>query len=293
MRNGEHRYRRYSHAVRDLARPALFENRLTFRLLDVDWSLPDRQLSFGTMGFFDGLDVNEALAHETAHEFLTRGPAGEVRIARPSWRRLAFRSLVGDPFDLTRHPVMGAIGTLTIRGGESPSVVLHARDGLRVAAGGSMIHLLPAGIFQPSSVHPESVANDFSVWRNTQREYAEEVLGHDEYDGTGEPVDYDRPPFAGMDAALTDGRLRAHCLGVTLDALTLAGDILTVVVLAPELHDELFADAVDQNTEGTVPAHRIPFEQNTIDRLTASGRLSPGAAAALRLAWQHRDALLG
>lgn len=292
LRSGEHRYKRYSHTIRDLARPALFENRLTFRLLDVDWSLPDRQLSFGTMGFFDGLDINEALAHETAQEILARGASGELEIGRPSWRRLAFRKLIGDPFNLARRPMMGAVGTLTMRGGDSPSVVLHARDGLQVAGGGSMIHLLPAGIFQPSSVHPESVANDFSVWRNIQREYAEEVLGHDEYDGTGEPVDYDRPPFAGMDAALADGRLRAYCLGVTLDALTLAGDILTVVILEPELHDELFADAVDHNAEGAIPARRIPFERNTIDQLLVAERLSPGAAAALHLAWQHRGSLL-
>ncbi|MBN9735401.1 transcriptional regulator [Pseudonocardia sp. P1] len=293
LRDTSRRYRRYSHAIRDLARPSLFENRLTFRLLDVDWSLPDQQLSFGTMGFFDGLDVNEALAHETAQEFLARNASGGLEIGRPSWRRLAFRKLVADPFDLRRRPMMGAIGTLTVRGGDSPSVVLHARDGLHVAGGGSMIHLLPAGIFQPSSVLPESVATDFSVWRNMQREFAEEVLGHDEYDGTGAPVDYDRSPFADLDAAVTDGRLRAYCLGVTLDALTLAGDILTVVVLDPDLHDRLFADSVDRNTEGTIPARRIPFERNTIDRLSDAQRLSPGAAAALHLAWQHRDTLLG
>jgi hypothetical protein len=95
-----------------------------------------------------------------------------------------------------------------------------------------------------------------------------------------------------MDRALADGRLRAFCLGVTLDALTLAGDILTVVVLEPALHDELFADAVDQNDEGAVPARRIPFERNTLDQLFEAGCLSPGAAAALHLAWKHRTLLL-
>ena len=71
---------------------------------------------------------------------------------------------------------MGAVGTLTIRAGESPCLVLHKRDGANVAGGGGMVHLLPAGIFQPSSVMPECVANDFSLWRNVQREYAEELV---------------------------------------------------------------------------------------------------------------------
>lgn len=289
----DHRFRRYSHVIRDLARPSLFENRLCFRLLDVDWGSPALQLAFGTMGFFDALDTNEALAHETAQESLAWDRAGEARITRLSWRRLSFRKLVGDPFDLQRRSLMGAVGTLTIRGGNSPSVVLHYRDGARVAGGGRMVHLLPAGVFQPSSVNPDSVATDFSIWRNIQREYAEEVLGHDEYDGTGDPIDYDDHPFKAMDCALADARLRAYCLGVTLDALTLAGDILTVVVMEPDLHDALFVDAVEQNPEGAVPARRIPFERNTLDQLFEAGCLSPGAAAALHLAWTHQTTLLG
>lgn len=291
LRSSDHRFRRYSQAIRDLTPPTLFENRLSFRLLGVDWTAPASQLSFGTMGFFDAIDTNEALAHETALASLSWDTGGDVRLSRPSWRRLPYRKLVGDPFDLSRRPLMGAVGTLVIRSGESPSVVLHWRDGAHVAGGGSMVHLLPAGIFQPSSVLPESVANDFSIWRNIQREFAEEVLGHDEYDGTGRPVDYDAEPFALMDRALTDGRIRAYCLGVTLDALTLAGDILTVLVIEPDLHDELFADAVDHNHEGAVPARRIPFERNTLDQLFGAGRLSPGAAAALHLAWTFRGIL--
>ncbi|MBA2694723.1 MAG: transcriptional regulator, partial [Actinobacteria bacterium] len=292
LASAERRYRRYSHAVRDLASPWLFENRLCFRLLGVDWSRPAVQLSFGAMGFFDAIDTNEALAHETALHHLVRDAHGEIALTKPSWRRLALRRLVGDPFDLTRRPVMGAVGTLTIRAGESPCVVLHKRDGANVAGGG-MIHLLPAGIFQPSSVMPESVANDFSLWRNVQREYAEELLGHDEYDGTGGPIDYSNTElFATMDDALANGALRVYCLGITIDALTLAADILTVAVIEPDLYDQLFADAVDSNTEGTIPTHAVPFEANTLDQLRHAGCLTPGAAAALHLTWQHRRQLL-
>lgn len=290
----EQRYRRYSHAVRDLAAPRLFENRLCFRLLGVHWTRPAVQLAFGAMGFFESIDTNEALAHETALHHLGRDRHGDLALAKPSWRRLSFRKLIGDPFDLARRPLMGAIGTLTIRGGESPSVVLHQRDGARVAGGGSMVHLLPAGIFQPSSVMPECVARDFSLWRNIQREYAEELLGHDEYDGTGCPIDYEGgEPFITMDAALASGRLRAYCLGITLDALTLSGDILTVVIMEPDLYDELFSAAVDSNSEGAIPARTIPFEGNTLAHLRDSGCVAPGAAAALHFVWQHRRQLLG
>lgn len=292
--SSEHRYQRYSQAVRDLAAPRLFENRLCFRVMGLDLKLPVAQLQFGTMGFFDSMDTNEVLAHELAQEHLSRDRRGDVMVGRASWRNLTFRKLIGDPFDLARRPLMGAIGTLTIRGGESPSMVLHQRDGAHVAGGGSMVHLLPAGIFQPSSVLPEAIAADFSMWRNIQREYAEELLGHEEYDGSGRPIDYGAcEPFATMDRALSDARVRVYLLGLTLDALTLSGDLLTVAVFEPELYDDLFRDSVDVNAEGSIPARAVPFEEHTIRRLRDMAQLSPGAAAAVHYSWQHREAILG
>lgn len=287
------RHRCYHEAVRDLAAPRLFENRLCFRLARVDWATPSLRMTFGEMGFFDAVNTNEALAHEFAAHHLGSTGDDETLASRASWRRLAFRKLVADPFDLNRRALMGAIGTLTIRAGESPSVVLHQRDTDRVAGGGGMVHLLPAGIFQPSSVIPSALAEDFSIWRNIQREYAEELLGHDEYDGSGKPIRYDQlEPFVTMDRAAADGRIRVHGLGVILDALTLAGDILTVAVIEPDLYDDLFGDAVHNNAEGSVPTRAVPFEENTLKWLRTSGRLSPGAAAALHLAWAHRKTLL-
>jgi hypothetical protein len=239
------------------------------------------------------MDTNEALAHETALHHLARDAAGDVSVCRPSWRNLAFRKLIGDPFDLSRRPLMGAIGTLTIRAGESPSMILHQRDGGGVAGGGGMTHLLPAGIFQPCSVMPESVANDFSIWRNIQREYAEELLGQAECDGSGRPLDYSNvEPFATMDQGLADGRIRVYCLGLTLDALTLAGDLLTVAVFEPELYDSLFGGHVDRNDEGAIPARAVPFEAHTIRQLRESGQLSAGATAAIELSWRHRKYVL-
>lgn len=74
-----------------------------------------------------------------------------------------------------------------------------------------MAHLLPAGIFQSSSVLPEAVTADFSIWRNVQREHAEELLGHEECDGSGRPIDYaNREPFVAMDNAISDGRMRIY-----------------------------------------------------------------------------------
>ncbi len=63
MVNGE-RYDRYSRALRDLARPKLLDNRVSYRLLDVEWSGPRGMLGFNYTSYFDVLDVGEALGHE-------------------------------------------------------------------------------------------------------------------------------------------------------------------------------------------------------------------------------------
>ncbi len=119
------------------------------------------------------------------------------------------------------------------------------------------------------------------------------MLGRDEYDGSGRPIAYDQlEPFMSMDHALQTGDIQVWCLGLTLDALTLSCDILTVAVIEPDLYDTLFGDAVSTNTEGSVPTRVLPFESHTLNHLREQGQLSPGAAAALHLAWQHRSKLL-
>ena len=110
----------------------------------------------------------------------------------------------------------------------------------------------------PARVLPAAVAEDFSPWRNIERELTEELLGHDEYDGSGHPIAYNElEPFATLDRSYSRGDIRV-CLGVTLDALTLCGDILTVAVIEPDLYDTLFSGAVSSNSEGTVSARALP-----------------------------------
>ena len=185
------RYQRYSHAIRDLAQPRLFENRLSWRLLDVALGESGGKLRFGNMNYFDAMDTCEAVAHETAVTHLVNG--GEV--APPSWRGLRLRRALGDPFDLGRRAVLLSINTLTIRRDRnSASVVLHNRNAANVATSGGIIGVMPAGVFQPSTVRAGDHMGDFDLWRNIMREYSEEFLGNPEHDGDGPGADYTAEP---------------------------------------------------------------------------------------------------
>lgn len=99
----------------------------------------------------------------------------------PDWTSLPLRQAIGDPFDPQRLLLSPGISTLTIRrdrAGGRHWFVLHERDGGKVADGGGLCRVMPAGEFQPSSVDLAGIRNDFSLWHNIMREFSEEFLGN-------------------------------------------------------------------------------------------------------------------
>lgn len=284
----------YTRAMRDLDRPKLFENRLSFRMLDIGREKGHPKLDFGHTTYFDAIDVCETVAHETAAALLR----GDL-----AWSKLPYRRRIGDPFDLGRRVVLPSINTLTIRhDGSSASFVLHRRSAGSVATAGGVYHVMPAGVFQPSGISPGHHANDFNIWHNIMRELSEELLGNPEHDGSGsELIQYgNTEPFRSFDRYRREGKVKVYCFGVGVDALTLFGEILSVVVLEASAFDTLFADLVTTNAEGTVvsfgPNRRasegIPFTLDAVRRLVEREPLAPSAAACLELAWRHRAMLV-
>ncbi|GGR85666.1 hypothetical protein Snoj_44070 [Streptomyces nojiriensis] len=296
------KFDRYTQAIRMIDRPSLFVNRPSFRLLDVAQTEGRPKLSFGYTTYFDMADVCEGVAHELASAWLKTG-SDPAWIGDPSWAELPFRSLVGDPFDLTHRPLLPSIDTLTIRlGPDGASFPLHHRSASNVALAGGTYHVMPAGVFQPSSVMPWDQSNDFNLWRNVLREYAEEFLGDPEADGSsGEPIDYEATePFRTLNQARREGKVRPYCFGIGLDPLTLAGEILSVVVIDADVYDSVFAGMVSRNSEGAVVAGSpgsssagIEFTESNVRRLLDNEPLASAAAACIDLAWRNRGLILG
>lgn len=82
------------------------------------------------------------------------------------------------------------------------------------------------------------------------------------------------------------------CVGIGVDPLTFATDILTVVTIDSSLYDELFGHVADVNAEGSIiPA--VPFTVETVERYAGHEPTQAAGAALLRLAWRHRSVLLG
>jgi transcriptional regulator with XRE-family HTH domain len=289
------RYGRYSQALRDLARPRLLDNRLSYRLLDVEWTATGGRLGFGYTSYFETFDVCEAVAHEFAGAWLCAGHK------RPRLADLLLRRHIADPFDLAARPALLSIATLTIRRDsiDGHRIYLHQWDAKAVASGPGL-HVVPSGAFQPAGLAPAHQTTDFSLWRNIQREYSEEFLGNSEHDGNSvDPIDYEHDePFRSFAAARDAGDFRIFAVGVALFPLELWAELLTVAVIEAPVFDRLFAGMVSVNEEGAAvstaagrPVTGIPFTSRACERLRAEP-LSSIARACIEQAWQHRHLLL-
>ena len=240
----------YSAAMAALDAPTVFENRPTWRLLDAALTGPEPRLVFGDGMYFDSIDTGEAAAHEYA-------AGGDAPL----------RKAVGNPCDLVKRPANMAISALTIRRGTNgDTFLLHWRDPAKVGHAGGLYQVVPVGVFQSSG------PGDFDLWRFLLREYAEEVLGEPEV----EAPDYATWPFA-VAMTGTPG-IEAHVLGLGVDPLTFATDLLVRVVLDAPVFDEVFGARVAVNDEGAVTAR--PFSAEAIEGLP----MQAAGAALVRLA---------
>jgi hypothetical protein len=277
------RYRTYSDAVATLAAPAIFENRSTYRLLRANLQ-SNPYMVFSTGHYFDGINVGDAVAHE-----FTAATLGEIATQD-------IRAAIRDPCDPTRRLMNVAISTLTLRRDRTAGAVtfpLHRRDGAQVGHAGGMYQVLPVGVFQPAGEEPWNTSDDFSLWRCIVRELAEELGGNaEDYDTHRGPIDYDAWPFAQqLTRALDTAQVHAFCLGIGVDPLTFATDILTVVTIEAPLYDELFGEIADTNTEGSITS-AVPFTAQTVQRYASTEPMQAAGAGLLRLAWRHRSIVL-
>jgi hypothetical protein len=294
------RFPTYADALGALDRPRLFENRTTYRLLEVGHEEHgELRLAFGRGAYFDAVNVSEAVAHELALWAIERPGVA------PSTETLPFRALIGYPCDPARRPLMPAISVLTLRcdrSGEA-SFILHLRDSRSVTHAGGLYQVMPVGMFQPSHDAEWNLLNDFDLWRSIAREYNEEFLGSPEQYGSGDsPIDYAAWPFFhALAIGRESGDIRVYWLGLGVDPLSFATDILVVAVFDGEVFDEIFHGLVAANEEGRVvksedgasPSVGIPFNAESVRRFVEDEPMQAAGSALLQLAWGHRTTLLG
>lgn len=288
---GGRRFGTYADAIGALDRPALFENRALYRLLDADFGdAGGGRLSLTSGRYFDAISVGEALAHEFAAATLDHGRVTDLE-------QLPLRAAIGDPCDLSRRPVSVAITTLTLRcepSGEA-TFLLHWRDPAKVTHAAGMYQVMPVGIFQPADDAAESVRQDLNLWRSMVREFSEELLGGSEdYSRLGSPIQYEQWDFyRRLTEARQRGDVKVSALGVGVDPLTMVADVLAIAVFDADFFDNIFGGLVAANAEGQVMSENgaagFAFIETSLSRfVTDREPMQAAGSAALKLAWKHR-----
>ncbi len=103
--------------------------------------------------------------------------------------------------------------------------------------------------------------------------------------------------YQSLTEARQDGPLNVACLGIGVDPLSVAVDILTVAIFDGDTFDATFGNLVTTNAEGRVVSERdatgIPFTREAVARFAErSEPMQAAGAAVLSLAWEHRAKLL-
>jgi hypothetical protein len=267
---------RYTYSKALTARSAKLFNGIVYRPLHIQTTRRGLRISFTQGNYFDYLDSGEVLAYELGDRLLRhkRRPAAGTR-----------RRSIADPFDLTSRPTSLGINTLTVRLDPSGhhSFYMHKRSGSIVVNEFGLVHVIPAGEFTPSNVSLEAVIDDFSIWRNIMREYAEEFLGIEEsYGRAGKPLDYE-----------SDSPYRE--LSDAIDPLYFKPELLTICIFQAEVFDAIFASITSDNEEGVLlvgPNRRgIPFTASNIKLYADNKETAMAGAMCLKLAWRHRRKL--
>jgi hypothetical protein len=293
-RTATERFDSYAVTIAALDPPRIFDDRPSYRLLRAHTEVGAAALEFTTGHYFDAVDVGEACAHELARTDLD----GE-RVTGLS--ALPLREHIGDPTRLEHRPALLGVSVLTIRadahGGE-PAFLVHLRDARKVATGGGQFHVIPVGLFQPPPGRPAVADEHFDLWRLIGREFAEEVLGCPEQrpeEQRGPEAERATVLLAGLAEARDAGRCRPYYLGLGVDPLMLATDVMIAAVFDAATFDALLGGFTAVNDEGALARHGqdvwFPFAAQEVRRIVGATQAQPACAGALALAWQGREHL--
>jgi hypothetical protein len=239
------------------------------------------KLSFGVCGYFDYLNTTEVLAQEAA-----MGDRRDVRAAAGHW--LA---------DLHRRHAGSGICALTVirKRNEEMEILLMDRSQSQVQTGLGLVHVRPAGEFQPVSDDPARFSEECDLWYILLRESLEEIGGVSlsrHFSDLREFLSHDS--VARIIEAVRDGAWRTYYLGFGFDPLNYKPEFLLCSVIDARAFQELFPGFRRDSSEGQAVgrgAFGVRFAPSKAGKLLTHPRIHPAAAACLSLARKHSDFL--
>jgi hypothetical protein len=248
-------------------------------------------LRFGLDNYFNYVDTCELLAYEFCQKVVKRLKE-RAELDKTSVKdkvKLTLRNRT-EPFDFSsRSAAVGIDTALIVLDTDKPSrFYLHER-GKRLMEGANTISVVPAGTFQPRHRDDTYHSQDFDLYTNLMREFAEELLGEEEFrESSARLTDiFEIDVLNKIDFFVKRGLVKVYYLGMGLDCLTTKSEILTALVLEREVVDTFIQREFVDCFEGKY--FEVEFSPDQLRRFMRDNRASPAGAACLWLIEKNFD----
>jgi len=278
------------HEVRQsLSLKSEMTNGETYRPLQVEVTQAGLRLTCGPGFYFDYQDSCEILGAELAG-WMLKNPG---LVPNPNGTDLPLRKQVEDIFNLRNRCAVLGVSTLLIAvdGNRKGKYFWHERS-QEVAVNPGSRSVVPSGTFQPFSANLGSHPGDFNITSTVLREFAEELLGADDFnDAAKHPMSVrDCEQLRPFLSQLDEGRATIHFLGIGIDPVTTVPEVLTAMVFRGDLLMRSVLEDFTPNFEGTFGT--TPLSVEALQYFARLPNVHSASAACASLVAKHYDYLL-
>ena len=277
----------------------------TYRPLEIAIGAKGLLLTCGAGSYFDYHDTCEILGIELAAWMLADRRERERLLRetginhpecalREDGTDLPMRTQVDDIFNLRNRCCVLGVSTMLIGldRNKRGHYYWHQR-GQEVAVNPGARSVVPSGTFEPFSSNFGSYPDDFRLTATVLREFAEELLGADDFNEPGRhaaSIETKAPQLRPFIDQLKDGRATIHFLGIGFDPVTTVPEALTVLVFR---EDHLTPDNFDgfkPNFEGEFGKANLSAEALRI--FASLPNVHSASSACASLVARHYDMLI-
>lgn len=276
-----------------------------------------RQYQFCSSSYYKFLNSCEYLSYELANAFnsqthlfelLQEGGRSELEeIAKILHQNKALipKRVDTDPSDFSaRTTAFGTCALVVLKRPKKKAHFIINERSRSLSETPSLLHVIPAGTFQPNTRDDRFHDNEFSFTENLIREFTEEILDDKLLRGDEPNVRnftnmYHNKGKVFRDTVITPNNFEVLYLGTVVDPINLKPEILTAFLMHEAYFDAIVGDELKLSWETKNNARtqqreimKYNFTKNKLSCLIEKENLVPTGKAHLSLALQHYDYLI-
>jgi hypothetical protein len=263
----------------------------TYRPLDVHVGVDGLRITCGPGRYFDYHDTCEILGVELGAWMRVH----RNRQLQNDGSDLPLRKRVDDIFNLRNRCAVLGVSTLLIaldRKGQG-RYFWHRRDPNVVAVNPGAFSVVPSGTFQPFTSNFGSYPDDFSITATIVREFAEELLGMEDFNEAGMqaiPIEEEAKVLLPFLKQLDAGKAKIHFLGIGIDPVTTVPEVMTVMTFREDFLEEKVKAIFKDNFEGKYGSATL--SKDALQIFSTQPNVHSASSACASLVARHYDQLV-